>query len=71
MSEQPAGKRKVDLGDPIQWTDEDLDNMSEIAQQDIDAAAALWRAGAPAATKKLLDAETKGTNGEETKPANA
>ena len=50
-------KRKVELGEAIQWTEEQLDAMSEITEADIAAAAALWRAGAPAKYKKLLDAE--------------
>lgn len=59
-------KRKVDLGEPIHWTDEELDAMSEVTLEDIEAAKALWRAGAPKRFKKLLDAEPQEPNGEQT-----
>ena len=59
MSENPISKRKrrKRLGDLPPLTDEQLEQMAQITPQDIEAAAVLWRANAPAKYKKLLDAQ--------------
>jgi hypothetical protein len=49
-------KRKVKLGKPIRWTDEQLDQLSTITDADIEAAAAWWQAYAPRRLKNLLNA---------------
>ena len=49
-------KRKIKLGKPIVWTDEQLDQLSAIGPVDIEAAAAWWQAYAPNRFKNLLDA---------------
>lgn len=58
MTQQPnKPKRRKPLGDPIQYTDVDLDQLAEVTMADIKAADALWRSEAPAPLKRLLDAE--------------
>jgi hypothetical protein len=41
-----------------EWSDEDLDTMSDITPQDQKRATSLWRTRAPQPFKDLLDAET-------------
>lgn len=57
MTQQPPGKK--DLGDPIDWTDDELDEMSSISSADVKAAKALWQNEAPPALRNLLDAEVQ------------
>ncbi len=49
-------KKRVPLGKPIQHSDQELDELSQITPADIEAAKVFWRKHAPAKTKKLLDA---------------
>lgn len=55
MAQQP--KRKVDLGPAIPWSDDDLDRLSQISPEDLEAGKALWRETAPPKLATLLDAE--------------
>jgi len=60
-SENPTNKRKrrKRLGELPPLTDEQLEALAAVTPQDIEAAAALWRATAPKRYKKLLDATEK------------
>ena len=51
-------KKRVPLGTPLQLTDEQLDQLSEVTPGDIEKAKAFWRAHAPAEFATLLDAQT-------------
>lgn len=50
-------KKRKPLGQPIQWTDEDLDALSDISPADLKAAEALWQREAPKPLKPLLQAQ--------------
>lgn len=52
-------KKKKPLGPDLDWTDEDLDLMSEITPADLKAADALWKNEAPAPLKTLLQAQVE------------
>lgn len=56
-AQQPAKLKRVQLGDPIDWSDADLDNLSTVTQADIKAAEALWQRDAPRKYKSLLQAK--------------
>jgi hypothetical protein len=49
-------KRTVKLGRPIRWTDGQLDKLSAIDANDIEAAAAWWQTFAPNRLKNILNA---------------
>lgn len=51
-------KKKVPLGEPLDLTDAQLDQLAEVTPTDIEKAKVLWRTHAPEETKTLLDAET-------------
>lgn len=53
---QPKPKR-VPLGQEIEWTDADLDQLAEVKPADVKHALALWRNDAPTGFKDLLQAE--------------
>ena len=48
--------KKPDLT-PLDRSDEELDRLSEITMDDIEAAQVFWKKHAPAAFKNLLDAK--------------
>lgn len=50
--------KKVPLGQPLELTDEQLDELSKITSTDIEKAKALWHNSAPPKFKTLLDAQT-------------
>lgn len=56
MKQQPK-KRRVPLGQPIAWSDKDLDALSAISPADLKAAQALWQQEAPRPLKTLLQAQ--------------
>ena len=47
----------VPLGKPLELTDDELDQLAEVTEEDIKAAQKFWRQEAPAEYKNLLDAE--------------
>lgn len=51
-----AKRKAVKLGQPIKWTDEQLDQLASIGPADIEAAAAWWQTYAPTRYKNLLNA---------------
>lgn len=55
----PKEPKKKSLGDPIVWTENDLDALSEITKADLKAADALWKNSAPPKLKNLLQAEVQ------------
>lgn len=55
----PQQLPKKPLGDSIDWTDDELDEMSAISSADIKAAVALWQNESPPALKNLLGAEVQ------------
>lgn len=65
MPQQPKQPRKTKkqarkpLGESVEWSDSDLDKLSEISEADLKAADALWQNAAPKKLKKLLDADVK------------
>lgn len=50
--------KSVPLGKPLQLTDEQLDELSQVTPTDIEKAKAFWRNNAPTEFKSLLDAQT-------------
>lgn len=66
MSQQPQRKlsplalpqtKKKPQGNPIDWSDEDLDALAAISPADLKTANALWEREAPAPVKTLLQAQ--------------
>lgn len=58
MSRQPAKKpQRVQLGKPIEWSEQDLNDLSTVTQADIKAASALWERDAPKKYKLLLQSD--------------
>lgn len=47
---------KVPLGQPLEFTDDELDLLSEVTEEDIQNARRLWIESAPDDIKDLLDA---------------
>lgn len=47
---------KAKLGEPLDFTDEELDQMAEINPSDLKVAVKLWENAAPEPFKKLLEA---------------
>jgi hypothetical protein len=56
MAQQENPKPKP-LGQPIEWSDSELDDLSQVGPGDVQAAKDLWKTQAPAEFKKLLEAE--------------
>ncbi len=52
-------KRKIPLGQPVQWAQSDLDLLANVTQADINRAGLLWRDNAPRRYRTLLDATTQ------------
>lgn len=49
---------KIPLGKPLELTDEELDLLAEITEEDIAKARRLWITSVPVEIKSLLDAES-------------
>ena len=49
-------EKRVPLGKPLEWSDDDLDALSEVSPQDIPEAQGAWRRDAPPKLRDLLDA---------------
>jgi hypothetical protein len=50
-------KKRKPLGQPIDWSDDDLDALAAISPVDLKTANALWERDAPAPVKALLQAQ--------------
>lgn len=48
--------KKIPLGQPLDLSDEQLDQLAQVTPADIERAKVFWRAHAPAEFKTLLDA---------------
>ena len=60
----PEQKKRKPMGKPIEWTEADIEKMSEVTPEDIEQAAERWREVASPKYKNLLDAqETDDTPG--------
>jgi hypothetical protein len=55
-AKKPAKPSKV-VGEAIDWSDADIDKLSEITPEDIASAKATYRRLAPKKAKRLLDAK--------------
>lgn len=53
---------KAKLGEPLDFTDEELEKMSEINPHDLKVAVKLWENAAPGPFKKLLEAKVEEDN---------
>lgn len=53
------GAKPVPLGDALNWSEAELDALSEVTPGDVLAAQTRWRQDAPDAAKSLLDAEPR------------
>jgi hypothetical protein len=53
-----APKKRVPLGQPLQLTEKQLDELSKVTPADIAKAQVFWRARAPKKYTSLLDAQT-------------
>ena len=62
-------RRSKQLGKAIEWTDADMERLSTVTPEDIQAASALWRQNA-GKLARLLDADTQESI-ENAKPAPA
>jgi HK97 family phage portal protein len=51
-------------GKPLEWTDDDLDALADVTEEDIEAAQAAWKRNAPPAYRDLLDAPAPKGEGE-------
>lgn len=64
MAEQPKRKPKANIvGEPVDWTDDEIDALAEISEEDITSAKATYRRLAPKPAKRLLDALPPDENG--------
>jgi hypothetical protein len=52
---KPKGKKFTPVGEPLNWTDADLDRLSDVTEEDKAAAKADWRRKAPRKLKRLPD----------------
>ena len=68
--ETPDEGRRVEMGEPLDWSDEDLDRMAEVTPDDALEAQQRWREWAPdrletedgtVYPRELLDADTDET----------
>jgi len=50
-------KQRKPLGQPIHWSEQDLDALAHISPADLKAAGALWQREAPGPLKPLLQAQ--------------
>jgi len=57
-AKKPAPKVKP-VGTHLNWTEADLDRLSDVTPEDQAAAKAFWRRQAPKPLRKLLDAKPR------------
>lgn len=53
-------KRRVPLGQPLDWTEQALDRLSQISPENTQQAEAFWRQTASKPLRDLLDATPEG-----------
>jgi hypothetical protein len=54
---KPKVEKPKPLGKPLDWSEQALEDLSQVGKADIQAAESLWQTTAPAEFKKLLQAE--------------
>lgn len=57
MNEPESPAPRKPLGDALQWTDAEIESMSQITDKDIELAKRWWEKHAPENAKRLLDAK--------------
>lgn len=57
MNEPESPTPRKPLGDARQWTDAEIEAMSQITDEDIELAKRWWEKHAPDKAKRLLDAK--------------
>jgi hypothetical protein len=57
MAAQAQDRKPKPLGQPLDWSEQALEDLSQVGKGDIQAAESLWQTTAPAEFKKLLQAE--------------
>lgn len=62
-AQKPKPKPKKPLGQPLDWSEQTLEDLSQVGKGDIQAAESLWQTTAPAEFKKLLQAEPAPSKG--------
>lgn len=55
----PLPKTLNIVGDPLPWTEDDFERLSQITEEDKAAAKAFWRRQAPRPLKRIVDARKK------------
>lgn len=56
-AQQPQKITRRSLGQPVQWSDEELTALAQVGPADVKAAARLWENDAPRWAKSLLEAQ--------------
>lgn len=54
---QPSPKPVIPVGDPIPWTEADIERLSNVTEEDKAAGKAFWRRQAPRKLKGIVDAK--------------
>lgn len=55
----PNPKAKKRLGQPVQWTDQQLGHMAEVSESDRQSAEVVWKTNAPKGFENLLQAKVE------------
>lgn len=54
---------KIDLGEPLDQSDEELERLAAVTKSDLNQADVMWRKYAPAPLRTMLDAERSDAQG--------
>jgi hypothetical protein len=54
---KPIPNKVKPVGQPIDWTEADLDRLSQVTEEDKASAKAFWRRTAPRKLKRIVDAK--------------
>jgi hypothetical protein len=57
MAKRIPGKKITPVGEPLNWTEADIDRLSQVTEEDKAAANAFWRRQSPRKMKTLLNAK--------------
>lgn len=57
MPKKPPKPRAKPVGEPLDWTDAEIEAMSRITEDDLRLAGVDWRRKAPKRARRLLDAK--------------
>lgn len=64
MAKKPPKPRAKPVGEPLDWTDAEIDELAKITPDDIRLAGVDWRRKAPKRARKLLDAKEADDDGQ-------